>query len=493
MSVDTIDWSARAAVLELPDGLFVDGRRESAESRREHITPRDGSVLGEVPWAGRGDTDRAVAAARRAFDEGPWPRMHPRERGEVLLRFAALVEQHRDELALLVSLEMGKPIRVAHEIELQALTRTLRYYGEIADKEHGEVTPTGEGELSLVTREPTGVVAAVVPWNFPLTIAGWKLAPALAAGCTVVLKTAEQSPLSMLRVAELGTEAGLPAGALNVLTGDGTVVGRALGEHAGVDVLTFTGSTAVGRHFLRYSADSNLKRVYLELGGKSPNIVLPDAPDLDAAAETAAWAIFFNSGEMCTAGSRLVVHRDVADDVVERIIDHAADWTPGDPLDPSTRMGPMVDERSLGRVLGQLREGRDAGATVRAGGSRLRDDAPYLAPTVVTGLAPDNVLVREELFAPVLAVQVVDDEEHAVRVAGDTPYGLAAALWTSDLGTAHRIARRLRAGTVWVNCYEEGDLSVPFGGVKLSGNGRDKSRHALDEYTDLKTTWIKYG
>ena len=362
-SVDTIDWSARATGLEIPDGLYVDGRREKAESERDHVTPRDGSVLGQVPWAGRADADRAVAAARRAFDEGPWPRMHPRERGEVLQRFAALVEQHRDELALLVSLEMGKPIRVAHEIELRALARTLRYYGELADKEHGEVTPTGEGELSLVTREPTGVVAAVVPWNFPLTIAGWKLAPALAAGCTVVLKTAEQSPLSMLRVAELGTEAGLPAGALNVLTGEGTVVGRALGEHPDVDVLTFTGSTAVGRHFLRYAADSNLKRVYLELGGKSPNIVLPDAPDLDAAAETAAWAIFFNSGEMCTAGSRLVVHRDVADEVVERVVDRAADWTPGDPLDPATRMGPMVDERSLSRVLGQLQAGRSAGAT----------------------------------------------------------------------------------------------------------------------------------
>jgi gamma-glutamyl-gamma-aminobutyraldehyde dehydrogenase len=419
--------------------------------------------------------------------------MHPRERGEVLQRFAGFVEAHRDELALLVSLEMGKPIRAAYEIELRALVRTLRYYGELADKEHGEVTPTGEGELSLVTREPAGVVAAVVPWNFPLTLAGWKIGPALAAGCSVVLKTAEQSPLSMLRVAELGDDAGLPPGVLNVLTGDGTVVGRALGEHPAVDVLTFTGSTAIGRHFLRYSADSNLKRVYLELGGKSPNIVLPDAPDLMAAADTAAWAVFFNTGEMCTAGSRLIVHRDVADAVVDRVVSSAADWTPGDPLDPATRMGPMVDERSLTRVLGQLADGLASGARVRTGGGRLRDDAPYIEPTVVTGLAPDNVLLREELFAPVLSVLVVDDEEQAVRVAGDTPYGLAAALWTADLGTAHRVSRRLRAGTVWVNCYEEGDLSVPFGGVKLSGFGRDKSRHALDEYTDLKTTWIKYG
>jgi 4-(gamma-glutamylamino)butanal dehydrogenase len=500
MSTDTadpvtaVDWAARAAALTPPEGVYVGGEYRTAAATRPVVTPRDGSTLAELAWADAADADRAVAVARRAFDSGPWPRLHPRERGEVLQRFAELVEAHRDELALLVSLEMGKPIRVAHEIELRALARTLRYYGELADKEHGEVTPTAEGDLSLVTREPAGVVAAVVPWNFPLTIAGWKFAPALAAGCTVVLKTAEQSPLSMQRVAALGAEAGLPPGVLNVLSGDGPVVGRALGEHHDVDILTFTGSTAVGRHFLRYAADSNLKRVHLELGGKSPNIVLGDAPDLDAAADTAAWAIFFNSGEMCTAGSRLVVQRDVADQVVARVVESATDWAPGDPLDPATRMGPIVDERSLQRVMAQLETGVAAGARVRTGGERVREESggPYLAPTVVTDLAPDNLLVREELFAPVLSVIEVADEEEAVRVAGDTPYGLAAALWTADLGTAHRVARRLKAGTVWVNCYEEGDLSVPFGGVKLSGSARDKSRHALDEYTDLKTTWIHY-
>ena len=495
VNVSSVDWAARAADLALPRGVFVGGEYREAAGTREIVTPRDGSVLGELAWAGADDADSAVDEARRAFDRGPWPRLHPRERGEILQRFAALVDQHRDELALLISLEMGKPIRVALEIELRALVRTLRYYGELADKEHGEITPTVAGDLSLVTREPAGVVAAVVPWNFPLTLAGWKFGPALAAGCTVVLKTAEQSPLSMQRVAELGLQAGLPPGVLNVLSGDGVVVGRAMGEHNDVDILTFTGSTAVGRHFLRYSADSNLKRVYLELGGKSPNIILPDAPDLDAAADTAAWAIFFNTGEMCTAGSRLVVHRDVAEHVVSRIVETSAQWAPGDPLDPDTRMGPVVDERSLQRILGQLEEGVTAGAEVRVGGNRARQDSggPYLEPTVVTGLAADNVLVREELFAPVLSVLEVRDEEEAVRVAGDTPYGLAAALWTSDLGTAHRVSRQLRAGTVWVNCYEEGDLSVPFGGVKLSGFGRDKSRHALDEYTDLKTTWIHYG
>jgi len=299
----------------------------------------------------------------------------------------------------------------------------------------------------------------------------------------------------MQRVAELGVMAGLPHGVFNVLSGDGPVVGRHLGEHPDVDVLTFTGSTDVGRHFLRYAADSNLKRVYLELGGKSPNIIFSDAPDVDQAADTAAWAIFFNSGEMCTAGSRLVVHADVADRVVERIVETSGQWFPADPLLPDTKMGPLVDGRSLQRVLGHLERGLAEGALLRVGGQRVLAETggAYLEPTVVTGAAADNPIVREEIFGPVLAVQVVRDEAEAVRVAGDTPYGLAAGLWTADLGTAHRVSRALRAGTVWVNCYEEGDMAVPFGGVKLSGFGRDKSRHALEEYTYLKTTWIRYG
>jgi gamma-glutamyl-gamma-aminobutyraldehyde dehydrogenase len=478
-----------------PGGLFIGGEERAAVAgvRRPVVTPRDGSVLTEIAWADVADADAAVAAARRAFDQGPWPRMAARERGEILLHFADLVERRRDEIARLVTLEMGKPISYADEIELRALIRCLRFYGGLADKTAGETPPTAEGELALVTREPAGVVAAVVPWNFPLTIGGWKLAPALAVGCTVVLKTAEQSPLSMQRVAALGLEAGLPPGVLNVLSGDGATVGRRLGEHPDVDVLTFTGSTAVGRHFLRYAADSNVKRVHLELGGKSPNIIFPDAPDLKAAADTAAWAVFFNSGEMCTAGSRLVVHRAIADEVVDRIAESAAAWQPDDPLLPATRMGPLVDQRSLDRIQAQLERGIDQGASLRLGGNRVPKPGPYLEPTVVTGAARDNVLVREELFGPVLAVQTFEDEEDALRIAHDTDFGLAAAVWTADLGRAHRMSRRLRAGTVWVNCYEEGDMTVPFGGVKLSGSGRDKSRHALDQYTDLKTTWIAYG
>jgi 4-(gamma-glutamylamino)butanal dehydrogenase len=495
--VAATDWRQLAAGASIPEGIFIGGERRAAidGSTRAVNSARDGSTLVKLAWAQPADADIAVAAARDAFDHGAWPRLHPRARGEILQHFADLVDDHRKEIALLISLEMGKPIRDSYQIELRALIRCLRFYGELADKQSGEITPTEEGELSLVTREPAGVVAAVVPWNFPLTLGGWKFAPALAAGCTVVLKTAEQSPLSMQRVAELGVMADLPQGVFNVLSGDGAVVGRHLGEHPDVDVLTFTGSTKVGRHFLRYSADSNLKRVYLELGGKSPNIILADAPDLDAAADAAAWAIFFNSGEMCTAGSRLVVQADVADGVVERIVDTSAQWFPADPLLPDTKMGPLVDERSLQRVLGHLDRGLAEGASLRVGGHRVLAETggAYLEPTVVTGAAADNPLVREEVFGPVLAVQVVRDEAEAVRVAGDTPYGLAAALWTSDLGTAHRVSRALRAGTVWVNCYEEGDMAVPFGGVKLSGFGRDKSRHALEEYTNLKTTWIRYG
>jgi 4-(gamma-glutamylamino)butanal dehydrogenase len=495
--VAAIDWRQRAAALAIDGGIFVGGERRAAidGSTRVVNSARNGSKLVELAWAQPADADAAVAVAREAFDHGPWPRLHPRDRGRILQDFADLVEQHRDEIALLISLEMGKPIRDAYQIELRAIIRCLRFYGELADKEAGEIPPTEEGELALVTREPAGVVAAVVPWNFPLTLGSWKFAPALAAGCTVVLKTAEQSPLSMQRVAELGAAAGLPPGVFNVLSGDGPVVGRRLGEHEEVDVLTFTGSTEVGRHFMRYAADSNLKRVYLELGGKSPNIIFPDAPDLDAAADSAAWAIYFNSGEMCTAGSRLVVHADVADQVVERIAETSGQWFPADPLLPDTKMGPLVDGRSLQRVLGHIDRGLAEGASLRVGGHRVLADTggAYLEPTVVTGAGPDNPIVREEIFGPVLAVQVVGDEAEAVRVAGDTPYGLAAAVWTSDLGTAHRVSRALQAGTVWVNCYEEGDMAVPFGGVKLSGFGRDKSRHAMEEYTSLKTTWIRYA
>ncbi|MET7333623.1 aldehyde dehydrogenase [Nonomuraea sp. NPDC005650] len=486
------DWAARAARVALPTGHHLAGADEPGSGATfTVVSPRDGRVLTEVADAGQAEVDRAVAAARRAFDHGPWPRLAPAERGRALLRLADLIEERRADLALTVSLEMGKPIKDAYDIELRAAVSTFRWYGQLADKLTDESPHTAPDALALVTREPAGVVGAVVPWNFPLTIASWKVAPALAAGCTVVLKPSERSPLSALALGRLATEAGLPPGVLNVVTGDGPAAGRALGLHPGVDVLAFTGSTAVGRHFLRYSADSNLKRVWLELGGKSPNIILPDAPDLDRAAATAAWGIFFNQGEMCTAPSRLLVHVSVAERVTEAIVARARELRVGDPLDPVTEMGPLAGEAHLARVLDHVGSGLAEGARLLTGGSRPALAGSYLEPTVFDQVAPGMRLAREEIFGPVLSVLTFDDLDEAVELANATEYGLAAGLWTADLSTAHKVSRALRAGTVWVNCYEEGDLTVPFGGMKQSGNGRDKSAHALEKYTELKTTWIR--
>ncbi|MEU0246516.1 aldehyde dehydrogenase [Streptomyces sp. NPDC006235] len=488
------EWLRRAKAFQPSGTHHIAGADEPGSGATfPVVSPRDGRVLTEVPDAGTAEVDAAVAAARRAFDTGPWPRLAPAERGRALLRLAGLLEERREELALTVSLEMGKPITDAHDIELRAVISTFRWYGQLADKLTDTAPHTAPDALALVTREPAGVVGAVVPWNFPLTLAGWKIAPALAAGCTVVLKPSENSPLSAVLLGRLATEAGIPPGVLNVVTGDGPTAGRALGLHPDVDVLAFTGSTAVGRHFLRYAADSNLKRVWLELGGKSPNIVLPDAPDLDRAAATAAWGIFFNQGEMCTAPSRLLVHSSIAERVTEAVVRRARELRVGDPLDPETEMGALAGRAHLDRVRDHIRHGVDEGARLRSGGERLLAETggTYLQPTVFDRVDPGSRLSREEIFGPVLSVLAFDDLDEAVRLANATECGLAAGLWTSDLSTAHRVSRALKAGTVWVNCYEEGDLTVPFGGMKQSGNGRDKSVHALEKYTELKTTWIQ--
>ncbi|MEE1833108.1 aldehyde dehydrogenase [Streptomyces sp. SP17KL33] len=484
----------RAKELELPGRHHIDGVDEPGGGASfAVVSPRDGQLLVEVADAGSAEVDLAVTAARRAFDSGPWPRLAPADRGRILLRVAELLEEQREKLALTITLEMGKPYTEAHDIELRAAINTFRWYGQLTDKLTDESPHTAPDALALVTREPAGVVGAVVPWNFPLTLASWKVAPALAAGCTVVLKPSENSPLSALLLGRIATEAGLPPGVLNVVTGDGPTAGRAIGLHPGVDVLAFTGSTPVGRHFLRYAADSNLKRVWLELGGKSPNIILPDAPDLEKAAATAAWGIFFNQGEMCTAPSRLLVHSSVAERVTEAIVARARELRVGDPLDPATEMGALVREAHLDRVLDHIGTGVEEGARLLAGGERdlHHTGGSYLRPAVFDRVEPGMRLAREEIFGPVLSILTFDDLDEAVRLANATEYGLAAGLWTSDLSTAHRVSRALRAGTVWVNCYEEGDLTVPFGGMKQSGNGRDKSAHALEKYTELKTTWIQ--
>jgi gamma-glutamyl-gamma-aminobutyraldehyde dehydrogenase len=486
-------WEDRARRLDWPSALVIDGDvyAPRADATFDHISPRDGGLLAAVPAGDTADLDRAVAAARAAFDDGPWPTMPPRERKRLMLRWADLIEEHRDELALMISLEMGKPVEEAWSIELRAVLATYRWYAELADKELDESSPVGPDALALITREPVGVVGVVTPWNFPLTLAGWKIAPALAVGCTVVHKPSDLASLSALRMAELALEAGIPRGVLNVVPGRGSVLGKHLGMHPDVDALAFTGSTAVGRAYLEYSAQSNLKRTWLELGGKSGNIILPDAPDLETAISTAAWGIFFNAGQMCTAPSRLIVHRDVADEVIAGVVARAAQYVPGDPLDPATHMGPLASMARLADVEQHVANAGEDGAELLVGGTAAGASGAYFEPTVFAGVSPDSRLAQQEVFGPVLAIVTVADDDEAVRVANNSDYGLAAGLWSADVSKVHRLSRRLKAGTVWVNCYEEGDLTVPFGGYKLSGNGRDKSRHALEKYTELKTTYVQ--
>ncbi|MFU2053103.1 aldehyde dehydrogenase [Bordetella hinzii] len=491
---DSAYWHARAASLSIVGQAYIDGAYCDAADGSTFAahSPIDGRKLADVAACGQADVDRAVAAARRSFDAGVWAGLAPRERKARLLRLAALIEEDSETLALLETLDMGKPIRDALLFDLPETARCYAWYGEAIDKQYDEIAPTGPDALATITREPLGVVAAVVPWNYPLMMAAWKVAPALAAGNSVVLKPAEQSSLSALRLASLAEAAGIPAGVFNVVPGLGAVAGQALGRHPDVDCLAFTGSTATGKRFMEYSGQSNLKRVWLECGGKSPHIIFDDCPDLDRAAQVAALAIFSNQGEVCIAGSRLYVQAGIYDRFMARLAEFAAAMQPGDPLDPASAMGAIVDERQMQGILARIEAGRAEGGRLRLGGRQVRGDTGgyYIEPTIVECVSQDNSLVREEVFGPVLAVQRFEDEDEAIALANDSAYGLGAGLWTATLSRAHRLSRRLRAGLVWVNCYADGDISVPFGGVKQSGFGRDKSLHALDKYTDLKTTWI---
>lgn len=491
------DWQAKAAALEIGAQAYIGGQWADAADGAtfDCINPATGELLARVPACGAADVDRAVAAARRAFDAGTWRDMPRRDRKAVLLRLAALIDTHRDELALLETLDMGKPIADTMLYDIPEAARTYAWYAESIDKVYDEIAPTDGNVLATITREPVGVVAAVVPWNYPLLMASWKVAPALAAGNSVVLKPAEQSPLTAIRLAALVEQSGVPPGVFNVVPGLGADAGQALGRHADVDCLAFTGSTATGKRFMEYSGQSNLKRVWLECGGKSPHIVFDDCPDLDRAALAAAIGIFNNQGEICIAGSRLYVQRGIYEALLTRLQAHAAAMQPGDPLDPASAMGAIVDGRQFDRVMSYIEAGRREGATLRAGGQAARSGSGgwFVQPTIFECPSQALTIVREEIFGPVLAVTVFDTEDDVVRMANDSPYGLGAGLWTSDLSRAHRVSRKLRSGLVWVNCYMDGDITVPFGGVKQSGFGRDKSLHALEKYQDLKTTWIRLG
>lgn len=487
-------WHAKADALRIQSKMVIDGQFVGAASGRTFVSksPVDGRFLADVACAGEEDVNRAVKVARAAYEDGRWSGRAPAERKLVLRQFADLIRANRDELALLETLDMGKSISDSTSIDVRAVSNCFDWYGEAIDKVYDEIAPTAKEAVAMITKEPLGVVAAVVPWNFPMLMASWKVAPALATGNSVILKPAEQSSLSAIRLAELALEAGIPPGVFNVVTGDGPEVGRALGLHMDVDGLFFTGSTQVGKYFMEYSAQSNLKRLGLELGGKSPNIILSSYRDTKHAATTSAHSAFFNQGEMCTCPSRLIVERSVHEEVVETLIEVAKSYTPGDPLDPTTNMGAMVDERHTGRVMEFVDQAKTDGADVVTGGTRARQDTGgcYINPTIFDNATNDMRIAQEEIFGPMLTVIPVDSVDEAITTANDSCYGLASAVWTDDLTTAHKVSKGIRAGLVYVNCYDCDDLTVPFGGFKESGIGRDKSLHALDKYVELKTTWI---
>ena len=479
----------------LPASHLIDGEARGASDSAvmDVISPLDGGVLTTMPRGTIDDAKAAISAARRAFDDGSWSGLAPVERKKIMLKWADLIEKNAVELAILGVRNNGTEISMALKAEPMSAAGTIRYFAEAIDKLYGEIAPTAPGTLGLIHREAVGVVGAIVPWNFPLMIGAWKLGPALAAGCTVVLKPAETASLTLLRIAELALEAGVPAGVLNVVTGEGAVVGAAIAESMDVDVLVFTGSGTTGRHLLEASARSNFKRVYLELGGKSPNVVFADAPNLDEAAKVSAHGIFRNSGQVCVAGSRLLIERSIHDAFVEKLKAHAEAMKVGDPLDHTTSAGAINSQRQLEQILHFVDEARAAGRRIVTGGERILQETGgfYMAPTIVAGVQPEDALAQHEVFGPVLAVIPFDSEEEAVRIANDTDFGLAAAVWTADLSRAHRMVKAVKAGVVHVNTYGGADVTVPLGGVKQSGNGHDKSLHAFDKFFDIKTAWIK--
>ncbi len=483
-----------AGRVAIPSMAFIDGRAVPAVSGAtfENVNPATGEAFGTVASCDAADVDLAVAAARRAFESGVWSRAAPEERKAVLLRLADLVRANAEELAVLESLDSGKAIKdCLHEIGNEVPT-FFQWYGELIDKSFGKVAPTGESTVALIVKEPIGVVGLVLPWNFPLLMAAWKVAPALAAGCSAVLKPAEQTPLTALRLGELAMEAGLPAGVLNVVPGFGETAGEALGRHMDVDVVSFTGSTEVGAYFLKYSSESNLKPIGLEMGGKSPFIVLDDAVIDDALVDFAVSAAFWNGGQNCSANMRQIVDRRVRDAFMDKVVARVKAINLGDPLDPATELGAMITQEHQAKVLGYIDAGQKEGARVVLPGGRVADRSGFfVAPAIFDEVTPDMVIAREEIFGPVLGVLTVSGFDEAIKIARDTQYGLHASVFTQDINKAFRMARALPCGTVSVNAFSEGDVKTPFGGYKRSGSlARDNGTEAIDQYTQTKTIWI---
>ncbi len=489
-------WQEKAASLSIEARAFIDGQYVESESgaTRPTFNPANGDKLADVVSCTPADADRAIASAKAVFEAGTWADLAPAERKAVMVRWAQLIEENLEEIALLETLDVGKPIADTTGVDVPSAVRTIRWTGEAIDKIYEEISPTGHDSLALVQRLPLGVVAAIVPWNFPLSTTAWKLAPSIAAGNSVILKPASNTPLTALRIAALAKEAGLPDGVLQVLPGPGGSLGSHLATHMDIDGLTFTGSTPVGKQLMEYSGQSNLKRTFLELGGKSPNIVFADA-DLDKAATMAAMAVFYNGGQTCTAGTRLIVEKSVADEFVAKVIEATKGWVPGNPLDPESSMGPMVDEGQFNTVADYVAIGKGEGATLAYGGEQVMSETGgyYHTPTIFTGVTNDMRIAQEEIFGPVMSVITFETEEEAVQIANDSIFGLAGAVWSNNINVAHRVARKVRVGTMGINNYFGGDITVPFGGFKQSGNGRDKSMHAFDDYTELKTTWIEFS
>ena len=472
------EYTAIAGDLDMPSAPFVDGRfRPGTGSAMPTLNPATGKVLATIASAGEEDVDFAVRKAREAFAQGHWSRRHPSERKNILIKLCKYITRRSHELAVMESLESGKPVRDCELIDVPESIQAIKWHAEAIDKLYGQTGPSGDDAISMIVREPLGVVGAILPWKFPMLMLAWKIGPALAAGCSVIVKPAEQTSLTALRIAELAHLAGLPRGVLQVLPGDGPSVGEPLGRHMDVDMVTFTGSTETGRRFLHYSADSNLKKVVLECGGKNPAIVLEDAENLEHVAEHVVNAAFWNMGENCSAASRLIVHKSVKAPLLDHIESRLRDWRTGDPLDPANHLGALIDEEHCKKVASYLREGDTL-------------EGPYVRPKVYK-VSRDEALAREEVFGPILSVIEVASTDEAIQIANDTAYGLTASVFTANVRTALRAAREIRAGTVTVNCYGEGDIATPFGGYKLSGfGGRDNGIHAHDQYTELKTIWI---